>query len=197
MKLKDITTLSAGHPFRDKIFATPDTSIHVVQMKDVSPITGINWNNTIKTKLPGKSEPKWLKPDDILFAAKGNHYYAVLVDQMAAHIKAIAAPHFYIIRSTSNKILPAYLAWFLNQYSCQRYYQREAEGSVTRSIRRSVLEKTPIIAPPLTKQYSIIQLTEALKQQQQVIQQLNDNSNKLMRALSLELLNEPKKEIYQ
>lgn len=188
--LKSIAQISAGHPFRGKIPEIAGSSVHAVQMKDVFIDTGINWNTCTKTKISSKTKPDWLMPGDILFAARGSHNYAVLVDQTALELQAIAAPHFYIIRCKSKNILPDYLAWLLNQELCQLYYLREAEGTYTKSIRRSKLEATPIIIPSLAKQRTIIQLAEMLKQQQQLIKQLTFNGNMLMKAITTNLLKE-------
>ncbi len=188
VKLKEIVTISAGYPFRGRIIEAPDSSIHAIQMKDVSLELGIIWNKGMKTKLTGKANPTWLKPDDILFAARGSHNYAVLVDQAALKFQAVAAPHFYILSCISKQILPDFLAWLLNQDSCQRYYQREAEGTFTKSIRRSILEDTPITVPSLATQHSIIQLAKILKQEQQMLMQLIQNNNKLMNTIATNLL---------
>lgn len=188
MKLKQIANISAGYPFRGKIPEASDSLIHVIQMKDILLSTGIAWDKSIKTTLPGKGKPDWLQPDDILFAARGNHHYAVLVDQRANHLCAIAAPHFYLIRCVSQQILPSYLNWLLNQGTCQRYYQKEAEGTFTKSIRRSVLEATPIAIPPLAQQYQIVHLAQTLQQEQQLMQQLIENNQRLMDMLASNLL---------
>ncbi len=190
MKLNSISHISAGYPFRGRIAEAMGSSIHAVQMKDVSVEAGINWHACTKTRLSGKTNPDWLKPGDILFAARGSHNYAVLVDETALQIQAVAAPHFYKISCASKHILPAYLAWLLNQIPCQHYYQRAAEGTLTKSIRRSVLEATPIPIPSLAKQQSIIQLNETLKQQQQLIKQIMYNNHTLMNAIATDLLKE-------
>ena len=190
MLLNNIAQISAGHPFRGKIPENSGSSIYAVQMKDVFVDSGIHWNTCTRTAIASKTRPDWLKPGDILFAARGSHNYAVLVDQTALEIHAIAAPHFYIVRCKSKYILPDYLAWLLNQEHCQLYFQREAEGTHTKSIRRSKLEATPIIIPSLKKQHIIIQLAEKLKEQQQLIQQLTHNNYKLMKVITTNLLKE-------
>jgi hypothetical protein len=190
LELKQVAHIFVGHPFRDKISEVTSSSVRVIQMKDVSLDMGIDWNACLKTKLTGKCNPEWLKPCDILFAARGSRNYAVSVDQTAHQIHAVAAPHFYILRCTSKHILPDYLAWLLNQDPCQRYFQREAEGTLTKSIRRGVLEATPIVIPSIAKQQSIIHLAKVLRQEHQWIKQLTQSSQMLMKALTIDLLKE-------
>jgi len=150
--LEEVAVISAGHPFRGKI---PEKrgGVHVVQMRDMSPREGIMWPQCIETELTGKKPPDRLAPGDILFAARGSNNYAALVDDHALSIKAVAAPHFFVIRPQRETLLPEYLTWFLNQAPCQRYFEREAEGTAAKSIRRSALEATPIAVPSLEKQH--------------------------------------------
>ncbi len=154
MILKEVVTISAGYPFRGKI---PEKrgGVRAVQMRDVSTKEGIMWPQCIETELTGKKEPDWLSFGDILFAARGSNNYAAVVDSHALSLKAVAAPQFFVIRSLCDDLLPEYLAWLLNQEPCQRHFQREAEGSVTKSIRRSVLEATPIALPSLERQRTL------------------------------------------
>lgn len=185
-KLADITV---GHPFRGKIPEVAGAGVRAVQMKDVSILGGINWSSCVKTETSGKREPGWLQPGDVLFVARGSHNYAVLVDEAAEEIQAVAAPHFYLLRCKRQEALPEYLAWFLNQEPCQRYFQREAEGSVTKSIRRSVLENAPIAVPSLEKQHQIVQLAYSIKQEHQLFEKLIRNNETMMDGIAADLLN--------
>ena len=130
-------------------------------MKDVSPESGVCWENTIETELAGKKQPDWLRQEDILFAARGSRNYAVLIDQEQAQV--IAAPQFYILRVNGESLLPEFLAWQLNQRPLQTYFDRAAEGSVTKSVRRSVLGDARINIPPLEKQQQILALYKTLQ----------------------------------
>ncbi len=188
MRLSEISKIVVGHPFRGRIQEEKGSGVRAVQMKDVSILDGINWDTCVETELAGKREPDWLMPGDVLFAARGSHNYAVLVGQIPQEIRAVAAPHFYLLRCKRQEVLPEYLAWFLNQEPSQRYFQREAEGSLTKSIRRSVLEHTPIAVPNLERQQSIIRLAETLKQEQQIIDQLIRNGEAMMNTIAIDLL---------
>jgi hypothetical protein len=81
VKLKQLASINAGYPFRGKIPEVAGSSVVVVQMKDASPADGIRWSSCLETRLTGKRQPDYLSPGDILVAARGNHNYAVSVDQ--------------------------------------------------------------------------------------------------------------------
>lgn len=165
----------------------------VVQMRDVSLTEGIDWASCLSTKLTGKREPDYLTPGDILVAARGSHNYAAHVDQTlpASGKQAVAAPHFFVIRLTKPSILPAFMVWLLNQQLAQRYFEQNAEGTLAKSIRRSVLEDVPVVVPPITTQQAIIAMANTLREEQRVIQQLITNGERLMTAIACDLYPAP------
>jgi len=183
-KLIDASTILVGHPIRGVIAETEETGVFIVQLKDTSLSGGIDWSSCIEIELTGKRKPDWIKVGDILFSSRGRNTHAVLVDYMPEEKKIVAAPHFFIIRDLNNDILPAYLAWLLNQPFCQRHFKREAEGSHTKNIRRGVIENTPIVIPSLQKQKTIISLINAQKQQQHILKQLIHNGETTMNAIA-------------
>jgi hypothetical protein len=190
MKLKQVATIEAGYPFRGKIPDVQSAEVVVVQMKDVSVLGGVDWSVCARTNLTGKREPAWLQSGDILVAARGSQNYAVLIDSAVPQqkIRAVAAPHFFVLSVKNNVVLPEYLVWFLNQQPCQRYFEQNAEGSLTKSIRRGVLEEVPIAVPPLAKQQLIVKLANTIRQEQQVLEQLVSNGERLMNNIAAELL---------
>ncbi|MCE7914559.1 MAG: restriction endonuclease subunit S [Nitrosomonas sp. PRO4] len=186
MKIINVATLSSGHPFRGKIPEKPGSGIYALQMKDVSPEGGVCWDSVIETELTGKKQPDWVMPGDVLFVARGSYNYAVLVEK--ADKKAISAPHFYILRVKNPLLLPAFLVWQLNQRPLQKYFDSAAEGSVTKSIRRSILEQTEITVPLLETQHKILELHKAILQEKKLYAELISNADKLMHALASDLM---------
>ena len=189
MKLKQIATINAGYPFRGKIPEVTGSAVVAVQMKDVSLTEGIRWSDCLETELTGKREPDYLTTGDILVAARGSHNYAVQVDQALAIIgkQAVAAPHFFVISLKKKDILPEFLVWLLNQTPAQRYFEQNAEGTLTKSIRRSVLEDVPVVVPPLAKQRAIISMAATLRDEHKLIQKLVSNGERMMSAIAKDL----------
>jgi hypothetical protein len=194
VKLKQIATINAGYPFRGKIPEVPGSAMVVVQMKDVSQTEGIRWSDCVETTLPGKKEPDCLTTGDILVAARGSLNYAIQVDQLLASTgkQAVAAPHFFLVRikrDSLNKkdILPEFIVWLLNQPPAQRYFEQNAEGTLTKSIRRSVLEEAPVVVPPLAKQRAIVAMADTLREEQKLLQTLVNNGERMMCAIANDL----------
>ncbi|MEZ6953485.1 MULTISPECIES: restriction endonuclease subunit S [unclassified Aeromonas] len=191
MNLNQIATISAGHPFRGKIPEFDSGSMAVVQMRDASPEAGVDWSACLRTEPTSKKEPDWLQTGDILVAARGSTNYAVLVDIRHAPLPAVAAPHFYVVRLQSEAHSPEFLAWQLNQIPCQRYFELHAEGSMSKSIRRQVLEETPIGIPSLTRQQAIMNMVNTLREERRLMQQLQRNGEQMMHAIAASLLEQP------
>lgn len=160
-----------------------------VQMKDVSLTEGIRWIDCLETELTGKRVPEYLALGDILVAARGSHNYATQVDQALAATgkQAVAAPHFFVVSLKQNDIMPEFMVWLLNQAPIQRYFEQNAEGTLTKSIRRSVLEETPVVIPPLAKQRAIIAMANTMRDEQRLIQKLINNGERLMSAIANDL----------
>lgn len=185
LKLINAVTLSSGHPFRGKIPERTSSGIYAIQIKNVSPENGVCWDSVIETELTGKKQPDWLAPGDVLFVARGSFNYAVLIEETDK--QAICAPHFYILRVTNSSLLPAFLVWQLNQQPLQNYFDSVAEGSLTKSIRRSILEQAEIIVPTIEKQNQILGLYRTIMREKKLYAELISSADKLMHALACDL----------
>lgn len=163
----------------------------VVQMKDASPADGIRWSSCLETRLTGKRQPDYLSPGDILVAARGNHNYAVSVDHtlVTTGKQAVAAPHFFVISLKTKDVLPEFMVWLFNQGPVQRYFEQNAEGTLTKSIRRSVLEEAPVVIPPLAKQRAILGMAKTLAEEQKLVQTLINNGERMMATIAKDLFN--------
>lgn len=149
---------------------------------------GVDWSACLRSEPTSKKEPDWLQTGDILVAARGSTNYAVLVDTGLAPLPAVAAPHFYVVRLHSEALSPEFLAWQLNQSPCQRYFELHAEGSAAKSIRRQVLEEAPIGIPSLARQAAIMKLAHSLREERNLMQQLQRNGEQMMQAIAASLL---------
>lgn len=189
LHLTQIAEIRPGYPFRSKIKEVHGRAIFAVQMKDVVIDGGISWDGVVETGLSGKRTPDWLVPGDILFAFRGNHNYAVLVDEYADKLKAVASPHFFVIRCKSDKLLPAFLAWTLNQAPLQTYFRRESTGTLTQGLRKPSVAEAPIAVPSLEKQHQIVQLANVVRQERQLLEELIRNNETMMHGIAADLFN--------
>ncbi|MFN9708504.1 MAG: restriction endonuclease subunit S, partial [Burkholderiales bacterium] len=117
-----LTTLQGGYPFRGSIEESANGDALAVQMKDVDPDLGVSWSGVMRTTLAGRKQPDWLKAGDVLFVSKGARFYAVCIDEPPG--AAVCSPHFFLLQVLPRaELLPAFLAWQINQPPFQRQLQ--------------------------------------------------------------------------
>ncbi|MFS8427228.1 restriction endonuclease subunit S [Xanthomonas campestris pv. plantaginis] len=176
-----------GYPFRGSIPEVAGGSVRVVQIRDV-PRTGLcTYDALVATEVEGRKHPDWLLDQDIVFIARGANTFAALVQ--APPPRTLCSPHIYVIRvKAPQRLLPAFLAWQLNQAPAQRYLRQSAEGSNQLSIRRTVLDMTPIRLPPLPLQHAAIALEQAAQAERAALHALIDNRTTELAILAERLL---------
>lgn len=179
----DLVNLQGGYPFRGSIEESADGAALAVQMKDVDPEYGVNWSGVMRTALAGRKQPDWLKAGDILVVSKGARFYAVCLDE-PPH-PAVCSPHFFHLQVKSPAtVIPAFVAWQINQPPFQRQLKQAAEGTSQLSIRRPVLEALTLSIPSLADQHSIVALAELARQERQTLNQLIRNREQQLNALA-------------
>jgi len=187
--LAGIAEVKAGYPFRGQIKPIPSAGVGVIQMKNVDETLGVDWANLVSTDLQGRRAPDWLEPGDILFAARGNRNTALALESVPGQV--VASPHFYQIHVHDQaRLLPAFLAWQINQAPAQQYFGRSAEGSMILSIRRGILESLPIAIPPLARQQAIVELDRRVRQERVLLRQKMNNSRAMMNVIARDLINQ-------
>lgn len=187
--LASLVSIKAGYPMRGRIEQVKGTGVRAVRLKDVSLQGGIDWDACIETELKGRNTPQWLEPNDVLFAAHGSHNTATFIEDSFKDglVKAVATPMFFVLRVRDSALLPEYLAWFINAVPSQRYFEKNAEGSRTKSVRRQVLEGLEIAMPEKEQQQKIIALAKNLNEQQTCLQQLVECNEKTLNAIAQDL----------
>ncbi|WP_245911716.1 restriction endonuclease subunit S [Malikia granosa] len=184
--LGSVATVRSGYPFRGSIEESAKGDVLAVQMKDVDLERGVSWPGVIRTSLAGRKEPDWLKAGDVLFVSKGARFYAVCIDEPPN--PAVCSPHFFHLEvAPQGPLLPAFLAWQINQPPFQRQLQQAAEGSSQLSIRRPVLESLSLSVPPLVDQHRVVALAELARKERRALYQLIHNRERQLQALAEDL----------
>lgn len=103
------------------------------------------------------SEKHLLKEGDVIFAAKGAKNFAAVFENN--NVAAVASTSFFVITLTDRKVLPEFLAWYLNNQSTQAFLKAQAIGTSIASISKGVLEDLEINVPVIEIQKMILQIT--------------------------------------
>jgi hypothetical protein len=185
--LSDVADISAGYPLRGSVDELDSGEVAIVQMRNVDAASGISWGEVQRVALPSKRQPTFLAAGDVIFTTRGVRNFALQLDSVAG--EAVCSPHFFVIRVfDANTIMPAFLAWQINQRPAQEYFQREATGSHILNIRREVIENLPLAIPPLATQRAIIALAKAASDERVTLTRLIENRNQQLEAIALGLV---------
>lgn len=183
MPLAACADVRAGYPFRGPIEDSASGPVRVAQMKDVHLHDGLDWTRAVRTALPGRKKPDWLQAGDLLFVPRGNRFFAACID--APPGPAVCGPHLFHLRVRPGAgLLPAFLAWLINQPPWQRQLHAAAEGSSQLSIRIGELEALGIAVPALARQERIIALADAARQERRLLERLQRNREQEMAAIA-------------
>ncbi len=190
MKLNKIARVHSGYHSRGKIESLEDGSHFLLQAKDVDSEKLTYQTDKLIRFSPELSRTDGiLKKDDILFMVRGAWNYSVLIGDIPH--STLAAACFFIVRVYIEKILPAYLCWYLNQAPVERYLVRHSGRGVHMPvIRRSVLENTDIPLPNLEIQKKIVELETLRKIEEGLINRLAEKRKHLITASCLKLIRE-------
>ncbi len=185
--LSSFAAVSAGHPVRGSVDDLSPGDVIMLQMRDVSPEEGVDWVRAARIAPPGKRKPDFLRAGDLLFTSRGARNFAVVIN--GAPGSTLCAPHFFIIRITKpDLVLPAYLAWFINQRPAQAYFQRSATGTSLLNIRREIIEQLAVPVPPAVRQKAIVGYDDAARQERALLRGLIRNREQQMEALAFGLV---------
>lgn len=181
--INDLVDLTVGYPFRGAIVAVPSGSTIAVQMKDTDPEDGVSWTKATRTELPGRKRPNWLRKGDVLVVSRGSRFYAVCIDTSPQ--PAVCSPQFFHLRIKAGiDVIPAFVAWQINQPPFQRQLHQAAEGSNQLSIRQPVFGALTLAIPSLAEQQQIVALANAARQERRVLRQLILNREMQLGALA-------------
>ncbi|TVM14022.1 hypothetical protein DPQ33_17980 [Oceanidesulfovibrio indonesiensis] len=181
VSLGNAARVVAGHPLRGRVEDDPAGDIRVVQLKNADPVAGVDMKELPRISSSGRKEPTFLKQGDILFVNRGMRFFGAYVDKVLDRV--VAAPHFFIIQADREKVLPEYLAWFLNSRRAQRYYSQCAAGTALPHITRKTLEALPVDVPDLERQALIAQVYQCSLRERRLTERLLNRHELLVSSL--------------
>lgn len=184
-RFEDLVEIQGGQSFRGSVCAVESGNALVVQMRDITPEGGIEWGTVVRTQLQARM-PRWLRVDDVLLTAKGNHHRAVYVGNPPA--PCVGAQCFFVLRSRTPRLLPEFLAWQLNRAPAQAHFARHAEGSGQRSIRREVLQSLTLALPTVPQQLAVVEVARKVEKERSHYAALMRNRQEQLDALAFDLL---------
>jgi hypothetical protein len=110
--LSTIADLSSGYPFRKKVESEEGGDILLIQIKDLDGVEGVSGAQSVALRNDGSKYTRYLLQEgDLLLQSRGSRHPVAVVEP---RVRGIAATGLHTIRPDRTRVLPAYLAWWLN-----------------------------------------------------------------------------------
>jgi hypothetical protein len=185
-RLGECAGVSAGFPFRGAVDMLEAGDVAVIQMRNVEG-ESVDWPALSRVALPSKRKPAYLIEGDVIFTARGRRNFALALGEIPG--PAVCSPHFFVLRiGNPSVLLPAFLAWQINQKPAQEYLQQAATGSHILNITRAAIENLPVGIPPREVQCEVLALVDAARRERDLINALIDNRQRQLDAVAAQIL---------
>lgn len=171
VRLSEFVRIQPGYLSRGRIYSVPDGTHRLLQAKDVSVDDGVRLENAVRFHPERKPELYQVLRGDVLVIARGQEHRAHCIDEDLPN--TLVAFSFYILRPDPSRILPGYLAWWLNLPSVQAQINTASRGTGISYISRQALESLRVQVPTLTVQHGVERVL-ALWQERKSIQRRID-----------------------
>lgn len=190
-KLKELAEISLGISFRSGLLSDEAGDSFLLQMKDLGVDTALDLSGKLdslfKIQRPLIKAADALLEGDILFRSRGANFTAVIIEKT---IKAksqlqnvFPVSPLYLIRLRSEKLLPAYLLWFINNTDTQKQLQQMSEGTQIKMLSKKNLDNLEIIIPSLEKQKKIVALNALFKKEKLLLENLIEKKKDYLDAV--------------
>ena len=131
--------------------------VYYIQSRDFNDYLEFNDNIVPELQESPKFKKHYLQKGNILIAAKGGNYFAVVYNGEVS--PAVASSTFIVLRELNEaKVLPGFLAWFLNHPKTQLYFSAHAKGSNIPYISKNLIMELEIELPSLEAQKWVLKI---------------------------------------
>lgn len=156
---KQITSLSNIAQIRTGYYCNTSTNGNAwyLQAADLQPDGSLSAELKPTLHIEGKMNDRLLTKDDVLLMAKGVNNIALAYNP-GTYAALIPSTAFLIIKASGGGVLPAYIAWYINQPAAQQFLKNQAKGSSPPSITVKILAELEIFIPDLETQKTILKI---------------------------------------
>ncbi|OPY79880.1 MAG: Type I restriction modification DNA specificity domain protein [Syntrophorhabdus sp. PtaU1.Bin058] len=185
-KIKDIADIQIGYQFRGKVETDPQGTHKVIQIRDFDEQFSLNKENLQTVRLKGDADRYLVNKNDVLFLSRGHRNYAIPITVQLND--TVAASYFFILKIRTNKILPDYLAWYINQAPAQEYlYNIARRGTHMPLVPLSAFTGLEIEIPDIKSQSMIVSLSALLDKEKVLLNKLREKRSQLIKTICLKI----------
>lgn len=147
----------------------------------------INWSERMRVSDYEPGGHHFLRDGDVLIVGRGAHRTAFLVEDPPP--RTVADRTFFVVRPDLDQVVPAFLAWYLNERRAQHYLQSHSRGTGIQAIKKSALERLPVQLPPLDAQRKIAEIQSLIQRERELLDEWMDRRDELARSVMIQQLN--------
>lgn len=186
----DVATVHPGYLSRTRVRSVPGGTHWLLQAKDVSAERGVVVDQA--TRFHPERNPKLYQVNrgDILVVARGQEHLAHHVYQDLTN--TLAAATFYIVRPNVSRVLPGFLAWWLNLPRIQAEIGASSRGTSIAYIGREAIETLQIPIPSLSVQETIERVIALWRKRKFIQSHLDEKLEQHIQAVCLRAARRPK-----
>lgn len=182
--LSTIADLSSGYPFRKKVESEEGGDVVLVQIRGLDGAEGVSGAQSVALRNDGGKYTRYLlQQGDLLFQSRGSRHPVAIVE---AGIRGIAATGLHTIRPDRERVLPAYLAWWLNHPASQAKLQGElARGTYVPFVSLRDLAQFRVPIPSLALQGDIAEIELLRRRERELSIHLIELTEQLVNNVTL------------
>lgn len=185
VRIEKIVTVHMGYTFRTRLEMVEGGNVVAIQMKNIDKNSQLNEEDLVSVNLPKVKDVHLVRKGDVLFRSRGRINTATLVDNELGEV--VAAAPLLRIRLKRNKVLPEYLAWYINQPGPQAYLDRQASGTISRMINKRVIEEMEVELPSLERQEQIVAIEKLAAREQDLLRKLAEKRKAYLNGMLMKL----------
>jgi restriction endonuclease S subunit len=187
VRIQDCAEVRSGFSAKSALGNEPGGTLQVITAQHLNKTEPYRYREQHKLLItPPKFNEKYLvEPGDILFMSRGANNFAVLLEEIPQ--PAIAPLTCYILKPKST-VVPAYLAWCINQEPVKARLNEMRTGAGTPMIPRREFGEIVIPLPPLATQRRIANLAALQAREKVLMQQLAEETERLQLLTGKRLL---------
>jgi len=183
--LKDIATIRSGYLFRERIKPDAAGQYQVIQVGDITQDARFSNGSLVRVSLPDVKNSQILEKGDVLFISRGPRKQAVAITEAIEN--TIATSQFFVLRP-AEKILPEYLAWYINQRPGQRHIEEHSTGTSASLINLEAMKKLPVETPPIEIQARITKIHQLSLREKELMEAIQSRRRALIEMALLKTI---------
>lgn len=173
MQLGELCDIHSGYTARGRLEPIAEGGMPAIQLRDVGSQGGVSGSLLQRYDLADLSDRYLVRGGEVIFRSRGEPNTAAVVSAELSEPAAVIVP-LIIMRPDQSRVLPAYLAWAINQPDAQRKLGSEAQGTSMRMIPKTVLERLDIPLPDLETQHRIAAMDALARREGGLLRELAD-----------------------